>query len=110
MDNPQHYQPLSHALHPPHAQYSTTPIIYDPKSTTTNRHDEDDEEEEDDDDEGMVEQQLNQNEPENHASNPASPHSRPRSVLSPVLTFRSHISLHQHNYWHAIDATRLTAR
>jgi hypothetical protein len=88
MDNPQHYQPLSHALHPPHAQYSTTPTIYDPKTTTTHRHEEeDDDDEDDDDDEGMVEQQLNQNEPENHASNPASPHSRPGSVLSSIITF-----------------------
>lgn len=87
MDNPQHYQPLSHALHPPHAQYSTTPTIYDPKSTNTHRQEEEEEEEEDDDDdEGIVEQQLNQNEPESHPSNPASPQSRPGFVhLSTVI-------------------------
>lgn len=77
MDNPQHYQPLSHALHPPHAQYSSTPTVYDPKSATTHRQEEEEEEDDDDDDEGMVEQHLNQNEPEGHPSNPASPQSRP---------------------------------
>ena len=93
MDNPQHYQPLSHALHPPHAQYSSTPIVYDPKSSTSHlqeeEEEEDDDDDDDDDDEGIVEHQLNQNESENHASSPASPQSRPGCVHSILLVTSS---------------------
>ena len=84
MDNPQHYQPLSHALHPP----STTRSIYSTPATsstfvqpqkTTNdsarpqEEEEEEEEEEDDDDEGLVEEQLNNNDADAPGSNHSSP-------------------------------------
>ncbi|EGN98714.1 hypothetical protein SERLA73DRAFT_54914 [Serpula lacrymans var. lacrymans S7.3] len=63
MDNPQHYQPLSHALHPPVAggsQYSgfitTTSVHKDANHRDV--EEEEEEEEEEDEDEGMVEEQL----------------------------------------------------
>jgi hypothetical protein len=67
MDNPQHYQPLSHALNPPNAT-STSQVsyqAYDPAGPSngvpiTARAEEEEEEEEDDDDEGLVEEQLNE--------------------------------------------------
>ncbi|KAH9481464.1 hypothetical protein JR316_0005990 [Psilocybe cubensis] len=94
MDNPQHYQPLSHALHPPSTS-SSRPLVshYTPNShlgsyaqpqkpaeptpTTGARpvaeeEEEEEEEEEDDDDEGLVEEQLNQND-DIHGSDPSSP-------------------------------------
>jgi hypothetical protein len=67
MDNPQHYQPLSHALHPPLAsgpQYSAFPA--EPKKTDNIPP----EDEEEDDDEGMVEEQLDLQHP---ISSPSSP-------------------------------------
>jgi len=67
MDNPQHYQPLSHALNPSLAtgpQYSNFPA----GSKNTGKTTEDEEEE--DDDEGMVEEQLDLQQP---GSNPSSP-------------------------------------
>jgi hypothetical protein len=67
MDNPQHYQPLSHALHPPvpaSPQFSSFPS----GSKDAGKTPEDDEGE--DDDEGMVEEQLDLPHP---ASNPTSP-------------------------------------
>ncbi|PPR03081.1 hypothetical protein CVT24_012394 [Panaeolus cyanescens] len=98
MDNPQPYQPLSHALHPPSTSsrsHYTTPIHHQyvpsqqqqsihPHSThkqplqTSSRpsgHEEEEEEEEEDDDEdeGIVEDQLNQNDPDPHGSNSSSP-------------------------------------
>ncbi|KAG5642021.1 hypothetical protein DXG03_003768 [Asterophora parasitica] len=76
MDNPQHYQPLSHALHPPQAQvqpvYSSTGVF----NAKALRAEEEEEEEEDGDDEGLVEEQLALNRPEGpdaSGSNPASP-------------------------------------
>ncbi|TFK40158.1 hypothetical protein BDQ12DRAFT_485905 [Crucibulum laeve] len=88
MDNPQHYQPLSHALHPPSASTTVQPqatytpdAMYQQKASmndsgTHREEEEEEEEEEDDDDEGMVEEQLSRNEPDNQASNPASPPDR----------------------------------
>lgn len=88
MDNPQHYQPLSHALHPPstatlsrghnnhygnaqhHPSYDN---MQKQASQNVQQEDEDDEEEEDDDDEGLVEEQLNQNDVDMHGSEHASP-------------------------------------
>lgn len=72
MDNPQHYQPLSHALNPPvnaQAQPTFTSTMYPLKppapATTTNEHEEEEEEEgDDDDDEGIVEEQLSRTEPD----------------------------------------------
>jgi hypothetical protein len=67
MDNPQHYQPLSHALHPPLAagpQYSNFPS----GSKSTGKTPDDDEEE--DDDEGMVEEQLDLQRPGSNRSSP----------------------------------------
>lgn len=78
MDNPQHYQPLSHALHPPQAQSSYTPVVYNPNSTPApNTHrEEEEEEEEDGDDEGLVEEQLSRREPDAQ-SDPSSPQPKP---------------------------------
>ena len=72
MDNPQHYQPLSHALHPPAATRSiysapaptTSSAFVQPQSTATEparpqEEEEEEEEEEDGDEEGLVEEQLN---------------------------------------------------
>lgn len=75
MDNPQHYQPLSAALHPPRsnaATYGQSTIVFDPSgrpvhenptssATTGTREEEEEEEEEheDEDDEGMIEKELN---------------------------------------------------
>ncbi|KAF9048446.1 hypothetical protein BJ165DRAFT_1459614 [Panaeolus papilionaceus] len=97
MDNPQPYQPLSHALHPPstnarslypqtiHHQYSTHPHqSIHPLSTqkqplqnssriSGHEEEEEEEEEDDDEDEGIVEDQLNQNDPDPHGSNSSSP-------------------------------------
>jgi hypothetical protein len=67
MDNPQHYQPLSHALNPPLAnspQYSNFPAA----SKNTDKAPEDEEEE--DDDEGMVEEQLDLQHPGSNSSSP----------------------------------------
>lgn len=65
MDNPQHYQPLSHALHPP---LTTSPHYSNLTATGSNQlespHEE--EEEEEDDDEGMVEEQLHEGDQELH--------------------------------------------
>jgi len=85
MDNPQHYQPLSHALHPPLAatsQAKSAYSMYNSNSnvapTTSHREEEEEEEEEeedDDEDEGLVEEQLHENEPDNIHS--GTPDSRP---------------------------------
>jgi hypothetical protein len=73
MDNPQHYQPLSHALNPPlnpQTQATFTPTMYQAKppapAAASGDQDEEEEEEEaeDEDDEGIVEEQLNRSEPE----------------------------------------------
>lgn len=76
MDNPQHYQPLSHALHPPTASaqsrspYDPAPVYTPPPQHATiptqrvqptgHREEEEEEEEdhEDDDDSGMVDKPL----------------------------------------------------
>ncbi|KAF8150656.1 hypothetical protein B0H34DRAFT_147652 [Crassisporium funariophilum] len=86
MDNPQHYQPLSHALHPPSTSRSiysttvpTTTYVHPPKPATNvpsgqpEEDDDEEEEEEDDDDEGLVEEQLNRNDADVHGSNHSSP-------------------------------------
>ncbi|KAL0948635.1 hypothetical protein HGRIS_010442 [Hohenbuehelia grisea] len=95
MDNPQHYQPLSYALHAPlaasaqptyasngayrkHSSHSTAT----PSNATISHHREEEEEEDDDDDEGLVEEQLNHN----TGSGPASPKPKiegPRIVQAP---------------------------
>ncbi|KAJ7645387.1 hypothetical protein B0H17DRAFT_1104084 [Mycena rosella] len=58
MDNPQHYQPLSHALHPPNT--STTP-----KPGAAPSHQQEEQEEEEGDEENLVADHLN---PNDHAS------------------------------------------
>ncbi|KAG6872251.1 hypothetical protein C0995_011601 [Termitomyces sp. Mi166 len=76
MDNPQHYQPLSHALNPPQGHQATYTGMFNSKITNTNtqttHREEEEEEEEDGDDEGLVEEQLNRHEPDTQ-SNPSSP-------------------------------------
>lgn len=64
MDNPQHYQPLSHALYPP---LTTSPHLTNLASGSgsgSKLHEhahEDMDDGEEDDDEGMVEEQLHEN-------------------------------------------------
>jgi hypothetical protein len=61
MDNPQQYQPLSHALDPPLSGPSQPQAQYAMASTNPNGvNPQEEEEEEDDDDEGVVEEQLNE--------------------------------------------------
>lgn len=76
MDNPQHYQPLSYALHPPNT--STTPKPGPMAALHTHQREE---LEEDDDDEIRVADQLNQND---HASD--SPVGRPAGYARPHRT------------------------
>lgn len=57
MDNPQHYQPLSHALNPPVAGPSQ------PQSNYTSYQKQADEDDDDDDDEGTVEDQPKDGDP-----------------------------------------------
>lgn len=62
MDNPQHYQPLSHALNPSLAtqpQYATPASNFVSGSAGAEKAHEEEEEEEDDD-EGVVEEQLHE--------------------------------------------------
>ena len=69
MDNPQHYQPLSHALHPPLAtgpQYPNFPSDAESADKILNPP----EDEEEDDDEGMVEEQLDLQQPHSNHSSP----------------------------------------
>jgi hypothetical protein len=78
MDNPQHYQPLSHALHPPQGQAQpsyVTPGMYHnkPPAAVTAHHPEEEEEEDDDDDEGLVEEQLSRNDADPQGSSSSSP-------------------------------------
>ncbi|KAJ2926832.1 hypothetical protein H1R20_g10276, partial [Candolleomyces eurysporus] len=93
MDNPQHYQPLSHALNPPlqasqsRSPYPTSAVYTPPTRPATapgnnsapvqapHREEEQEEDEQDDDDEGVVEEQLelNDNETGAHGSAPATP-------------------------------------
>jgi hypothetical protein len=106
MDNPQHYQPLSHALNPPHTASASQSHFstYDPPTTSNGvpigaRPEE--EEEEDDDDEGIVEEQLNDNDHEHEThhvgSSDASSKAKPnrcvflqrKTKLAIVTTFRN---------------------
>ena len=89
MDNPQHYQPLSHALHPPtpsasRAHYATqgqhTAFAQQEgaEASRTRTHvrpheEEEEEEEEEGEDEGLVEEQLNQTDTDMHTSRPSTP-------------------------------------
>ena len=92
MNNPQHYQPLAHALHPPstalssHSQSSYNPSpAYQSKVPHGNNREEEEEEDEDDPDdadEGIVEEQLNRSEPDGQGSNPS-----PRPVSSNGYVF-----------------------
>ncbi|KAG6807700.1 hypothetical protein H0H92_006657 [Tricholoma furcatifolium] len=86
MDNPQHYQPLSHALNPPQGNQATYTGMFSSKITTTstrrsNRED-DEEEEEDGDDEGMVEEQLGRQD-QDAQSGPSSPQQKARGAVDP---------------------------
>ena len=87
MDNPQHYQPLSHALHPPsasagrahyttmgqHAGYPQQDVTEQSGQAQTQDLRRPEEEEEEEEDEGLVEEQLNQTDVEMHPSRPSSP-------------------------------------
>ncbi|KAG6836899.1 hypothetical protein H0H93_001486 [Arthromyces matolae] len=83
MANPQHYQPLSHALNPPQGHQATYTGMFSSKvpttATTTQRshreEEEEEEEEEDGDDEGVVEEQLSRHDTDN-PSNPSSPRTK----------------------------------
>ncbi|KAF5379804.1 hypothetical protein D9615_005683 [Tricholomella constricta] len=82
MDNPQHYQPLSHALHPPQAQaqptYTSTGMFNAKALPAQSTHrEEEEEEEEDGDDEGLVEEQLSRHEPDVQGSTSSSPQPKP---------------------------------
>ncbi|KIL58748.1 hypothetical protein M378DRAFT_294543 [Amanita muscaria Koide BX008] len=71
MNNPQHYQPLGHALHQPsvtstqtHLSYKPPPSVFQPSDARNNdinsrEEEEEDEDDPDDADEGLVEEQLN---------------------------------------------------
>ncbi|KAF5342080.1 hypothetical protein D9611_001902 [Ephemerocybe angulata] len=87
MDNPQHYQPLSHALHPPlgtsqsRSPYPPSSVFTPPSrpatvpGTSGHRDDQEEEEDQEDDDEGIVEGQLelHDNDGERPGSGPPSP-------------------------------------
>ncbi|KAK7461954.1 hypothetical protein VKT23_008387 [Stygiomarasmius scandens] len=78
MDNPQYYQPLSHALDPTRSvQYPAPTRAYGSEHTATasNHQPELNEQNESDDDEGMVEEQLAR-----HDSDPASPQPKTSSI------------------------------
>ncbi|EFI27936.1 hypothetical protein CC1G_14427 [Coprinopsis cinerea okayama7 len=88
MDNPQHYQPLSHALHPPLAPSQSrspyngaVPVFtaHEPRTDTGREEEEEEEEEQEEEDEGIVEKELNRHEGETQPSNPSSP---PRPTTS----------------------------
>ncbi|CCL98169.1 uncharacterized protein FIBRA_00163 [Fibroporia radiculosa] len=78
MDNPQYYQPLSHALHPPlvpTSQPPQQPYNYSSHAQVTaanGTNTREEEEEEEDDDEEIVEEELEHREP-THASSHSSP-------------------------------------
>lgn len=76
MDNPQHYQPLSHALNLPAAGPSQAKPTYTSYQKSPNRE----EEEEEEDDEGTVEEQLNRVDPDRPGSSPSSPNPKPDST------------------------------
>ncbi|KIM40502.1 hypothetical protein M413DRAFT_445951 [Hebeloma cylindrosporum] len=98
MDNPQHYQPLSDALHPLSSSVNRThnnhytatghPISYaqpQPQKATNQaalqQEEEEEEEEEDDGDEGLVEEQLHQSDADAAGSDVESP--KPSSSAPP---------------------------
>lgn len=90
MDNPQHYQPLSHALHPPQAQAQpsyVTPGMYQNKPTTAApaHRAEEEEEEDDDDDEGLVEEQLSRNDTDPQGSSSSSPRGKATGCVHTLL-------------------------
>lgn len=97
MDNPQHYQPLSHALNPPlnvQAQPTFTNTIFPPNpsgpAATANEHEEEEEEEgDDDDDEGIVEEQLSRTEPDVQPGNSPAQNQNRRALemAFPSFTF-----------------------
>lgn len=76
MDNPQHYQPLSHALNPPvgatpHSKRGYTSSAMFSKDTVSTNNIREEEEEEDD--EGLVEEQLSRADQDDQGSEPSSP-------------------------------------
>ncbi|ETW83006.1 hypothetical protein HETIRDRAFT_458578 [Heterobasidion irregulare TC 32-1] len=71
MDNPQHYQPLSHALHPPlvrQSRYSTFNASGQPYPANGTQREEEEEEEEDIVEEELDEQNHDASTPENRAT------------------------------------------
>lgn len=81
MANPQSYQPLSHALHPPVAGPSQSTPTYTSYSNPAAR--DEDIDEEDEGDEGTVEEQLNRVDPDGQGSSPSSPSTKPNSPSGP---------------------------
>jgi hypothetical protein len=93
MDNPQHYQPLSHALHPPLANTTQPAVIYNAKSTTPVTNSQREEEEEgDDDDEGLIEEQLNPNELDNQGSNHSSPGTKSTTCVHKFMNIKLNLT------------------
>ena len=97
MDNPQHYQPLSHALHPPRpptSQAKSSYAVYNqnsnpPSSLNANhrQEEEEDDEDEDDEDEGIVEQQLHDSNLNDHDPTANLPPDRQPSACVHSLVF-----------------------
>ncbi|KAF8628001.1 hypothetical protein AX15_004122 [Amanita polypyramis BW_CC] len=102
MNNPQHYQPLAHALHPPststssHLQssYNPSPVYHSKTPSNLGNHNREEEEEDDDNDpddadEGIVEEQLNRNEAGGQGSSlpphPVSSNGNPRGAQATQL-------------------------
>jgi hypothetical protein len=92
MDNPQHYQPLSYALHQPQAATPRTKpssSVYNQNVAPATNHREEEEEEEeadDDEDEGLVEEQLNEDEPENNSASNLTPEGQPSACVHTSMT------------------------
>ncbi|OCH95421.1 hypothetical protein OBBRIDRAFT_788309 [Obba rivulosa] len=112
MDNPQYYQPLSHALNPPLVSAGRSPqqqyISYGSHAqpsaangiATGNREEE---EEEEDDDEGAVEEELEHQEPDGH--HPGSTQSSPRAANAQARTAGAQASIVQDHAHHATGDT-----
>ncbi|KAJ3515901.1 hypothetical protein NLJ89_g1467 [Agrocybe chaxingu] len=121
MDNPQHYQPLSYALHAPstsnpgRTHYTTTQYTPPQKQVASGtaapaqpqqEEEEEEEEEDDDDDEGLVEEQLNQNDADMHGSRPTSP--KPSSSVGARAS--SHAPTHEEQATPAPEQKRRPGR
>ncbi|EMD34095.1 hypothetical protein CERSUDRAFT_117601 [Gelatoporia subvermispora B] len=106
MDNPQYYQPLSHALNPPivsagrspqqqYTSYSSHAHSSAANGTATGHREE--EEEEEDDDEGAVEEELEHQELDGH---PGSTQSSPRAANAQAQTAGAQVHISQDQAHH----------